>query len=550
MKFYNNILIGLLAIMYFTTNLYAQDLRQMPMKDYVDYLKDLSLGDHKDNGGDGVLEYRRYFFIFSDKEIRLLDLIENKYNYFTIEAFDTINPSIPNTYEFKYLSTICFDLKLELRECNALKNKMFDIYRMMPNFYQIIKNRMEQLNWKLVDKLPEVDDEGKKIKKNLKKKGLEKIQMAVRSGNSVQIRKGGWIEKYDGYKPMDAINKVATITHEVLYSLRENLGDNNSELSRKINSLLYRGYACDNLKKSFKLLTNRDEDCTKIAYSEQERRWIISHYVNEVIKKDSIKKQAGYFYDRYNKRLPDIDEMKSLYSYITMSYSGHLLYRNRTLEDYGILSEFYLEGVNDPSISKFTTNVNILKKEELIEYLSLLPLRPFARKDNFGKNVGANKKDGIYFSNKMITHCDGLSTFTFKLPKVLRNKKLVLWGTTYMETDNTNVTYLSYKLLQNDVYLSDPDTCIDLVAKDKKKYASIKLVIKNIRKNWPKKKDSISTIARIDFKLNKKNGMMNVSSSYSISSLLNYGVIFYDRISYVKRDLINSNFQKSMFQDK
>jgi len=227
----------------------------------------LSAGvDRIGNGADGVTYTERFFLFFVDKNLTLLDLYQYKYNEYAVQS--KLNMHIFEHDHFvdiykKIRLNICKPLSLEDSECYALANKLFDIFLVLPELFNLLEEQIHQMIWLLVDNVEEINDEGN-LPDKLKDSMDNKIQLAHRKGNLVKIQKLGWIKDYLNYGRLDCINKVATITHEMIYRITELQGDLDSQRAREINARLYKYEVYEEMARANFLLTGKKIEANKI----------------------------------------------------------------------------------------------------------------------------------------------------------------------------------------------------------------------------------------------------------------------------------------------
>jgi hypothetical protein len=118
-------------------------------------------------------------------------------------------------------------------------NKLLQIKKVSPSFYRALMDAFVSLKWTLVDyPLRAIEDEDTLI-------GSSKYQLAIRKDSWVRITKLGYAESFrpslnDYWRvPLDRLNRVALLTHELVYAITVVQGDTTSKRAREANAYLY-----------------------------------------------------------------------------------------------------------------------------------------------------------------------------------------------------------------------------------------------------------------------------------------------------------------------
>lgn len=455
-------------------------------------------GDHKDNGADGLVVKE------SDRYIQLLDFREyGVVNHTSVDNFLTPNPLIKNLAEYSFIRPVCSNLKMNERECNALINKFFDIRRYSYDYYQILKSEMKSLKWKLVNKIREIDDEGSIVSGTMNNV-IFKMQIAKRTGRNVSIRKKGWLKNYKLFtKPMNALNKIGIIFHELILSITKSQGDETSERARRINAMLFKGRGCQRITTSFFELTGIESISCRDVLSRKEIRWIAksSHenvdyriYYGSII--DKCNYSCDYTYYLGNCRPCVQNARKKLFIKIHNS----LLSRGYAAERFNLLSlnDYYLDVATSIDYKKFGT-INITDYTDQLGKLNYFEKDEFA--DFFVKEkliYELNRKAPEYYLNedhglfleKNISLCN-LNGKRFRLPKEFRNKTFFSLGLAApkIQFNESGIEFVSYRVLVRDKYLENKNTCLKYnIIENKNKITFVASILQTVFEDNGKKK--------------------------------------------------------------
>lgn len=137
---------------------------------------------------------------------------------------------------------------------------LYKINSVLPEYGDLILEKLQDLDWILtLGSLEEIRDENTPINLN------HIFQIARNDDNEVRIStfpfynfyemKQPGCSKPEVVSPPNAVNRLAVITHEILYALRLERGDKDSKIARRANAYLYRDDPTGNsIRKSFDLI--------------------------------------------------------------------------------------------------------------------------------------------------------------------------------------------------------------------------------------------------------------------------------------------------------
>ena len=488
----------------------------------------LNLGTGSSGGGDGVLHTNFKFYIFPERDIKLLDFAEHGLARASTEEFDSLHPEIIKSKEdFRYVTEhVCAPLEMTDLECIGLTNKMYELFKYAPAYYVLLKNKMLELDWVLVERNDEVGDEGGIYGLN---DNDGKFQLAHRKNGIVSIQRSGWIVKYkEGdkkYRPLSVVDKVGTITHEIIYDITQKQGDSTSKRAREINAKLYWGIF-NKLGQSYELLTGKKIEIKRYLLSQEELRRITRYF---------LKKYVGNYpnfyafgleasYSKGDPRSPVTDYAQLRIWHFLDELRDHLVYYGQYSTEFKYFKQRFVLQVPSnmrKTLSPYTKYINNfyrMSKGEWIKFVSSFSTEFFPDWNSSFEQTKITNENGIFLDQ--IALCKGSKEIT--IPSELKNKDYYFdTEVPNMRIDASGSIYLSYDSIAKDKYLSSPNLCVkyNLVRFMKKISLVIELVDDHpfIGKNKNNRKQALTISQKVSLVYDQDTRRCVLNSDYLVS---------------------------------